>query len=106
MERTIYYSDGTISDKFYHDKAFHREDGPAAIWHDKNGRVKEEHWWLNNKRHRLDGPAVIVWSERGQIKKIKLHWYVEDTRLTEKKWKAHPLVIEYRLNKLINKELV
>ena|ERR1700691_822336 len=39
---------------YYLNGLHHREDGPAAIWH--NGVLE---YYLNGLRHREDGPAII-----------------------------------------------
>lgn len=37
----------------------HREDGPASISYDWEGKVQHERWYKNGKQHRLDGPSYI-----------------------------------------------
>ena len=47
------------SEKWLLNDKLHREDGPAWIEYDKNGKVVEERWYLNGIRHRENGPAYI-----------------------------------------------
>lgn len=48
-----WHRDNSSWDHFF-DRGFHREDGPAVIWHDG------DRWWMqNNSGHRLCGPAMI-----------------------------------------------
>lgn len=52
----------------------HREDGPADITTDKEGRIKKQDWFLDGKRHRDDGPSSqLMYSGTHQIK--ALYWH-------------------------------
>lgn len=54
---------------YYHDKGFHRENGPAIV--SPNINV----WAINNKHHRDDGPAIVTPSYS--------EWYVNGVRHRE-----------------------
>ena len=73
---------------------------------DNKKNISGEEWWIDDARHRLDGPAIIEYFMDGSIKKSKQYWYIEGRLLTEKQFNRHPLVQEYRLNNLINQELI
>ena len=47
---------------------YHREDGPAVIWHYPDGSIKREYFFLDGKFHRELGPAVICYNGDGSIK--------------------------------------
>lgn len=68
LEKKIYpYNHGKIyREEYYFNGKYHREDGPAIIWYDKNGKVEIESYFLNAERHREDGPAWIAYN-RGKI---------------------------------------
>ena len=71
-------------------------------YHYRKGMYYES-WFLNDKWHRLDGPAYTQYNKDGTLK--VQFWAVNDKKYTKENWEAHPDVIEYRLNKLINQEL-
>jgi len=78
---------------------YHREDGPAIIYADK-----DKEWWLDNKLHRKDKPACEYangdewWYLNGKCHRedgpaVKFangnkHWFLNDKKLTEEEWKA------------------
>lgn len=47
------YKEHHLGKEWFWDGKYHREDGPAIIWH--NGYKA---WYIKGKRHRADGPAV------------------------------------------------
>jgi len=99
---TIYTKEQGEVKLFYHqwlksrcygcDDMYHREDGPAIMWHDGHndwyidGKLHREgaparewpdghrEWWVNGKRHREDGPAV-------EYANGFKHWYRNDKSL-------------------------
>ena len=86
----------------------HREDGPAYIVmyikEDNIEIVIEEGYYKNGQLHRLDGPAEIFYGEPEVIKRE--NYWINDEWLIKEEWELHPEVIEYKLNQLINKELM
>jgi hypothetical protein len=46
------YEDDNGTKHWFLNGNYHREDGPAIIYHTGN-----KYWYLNGKRHREDGPA-------------------------------------------------
>ena len=47
---------------------FHRLDGPAVIYYYKNGNIREERYYQNDKLHRLKGSAIIKYYKNNTIK--------------------------------------
>ena len=41
---------------------------PIIYYYD-NGKIRSEHYFLNNKFHREDGPAYIYYSQDGKIER-------------------------------------
>jgi len=70
-------------------KLLHRENGPAVEF--DNGT---KYWLINNQYHRVDGPAREYYSG------VK-EWFIFDKEFLEKEYWKHPLVIEYKINKLL-----
>jgi len=68
----------------------HREDGPAST----TGRIF--YWYQNNLLHRLDGPARI-----DPYHPEYDEYYINDEKYTRQEFWEHPLVLEYKLNKII-----
>jgi len=63
-----------------------------------SGKIKEEHYYLNNRLHREDGPAYICNYENG---KVSAKWYcLNGLRITD------PLEIDKINSKLIQKNLI
>lgn len=64
-----YYETGVIWQKSWgNGEIVHREDGPAIIRYNENGKVEEEEWYLNDKSFRRDGgPVLIRYHENGKI---------------------------------------
>ena len=75
--KKYYRYDGNIKEErwFLNDKR-HRTDGPAVIYYWENGSVSYEHWCFNGKHHRADGPAVIDYNIDGSIKRKE--WWLND----------------------------
>jgi hypothetical protein len=88
------------------DGVFHREDGPAVVWYYYNGQIERERWLINGETHRIDGPAFINYSIKGTIISEQYSIMSELNWLSKEEWEQLPEVIEYKLNQLINKELL
>lgn len=65
-------------------------------------------WYVEGKMHRLDGPAKLYYSGFGpptssaRDKRIKIEIYsIDDEWLSEKHFKAHPKVVNYMINKIL-----
>jgi len=67
----------------------HREDGPSFIA--DNGT---KNWIQYNLYHRLDGPAVE--NPNGTVE-----YCINDKHYSEVEYWNHPLVLHYRLNKIL-----
>ena len=70
LKREIYFynNDKVIENESYSlNKLYHREDGPATIDYDENGKKKKETYWLNGKLHRVGNPAIIHYYESGKM---------------------------------------
>lgn len=70
----------------------HNETGPAFI------SLRRIEWWLEGQYHKLNGPAVI----------LKIHnkpsfneFWIHDVRYNEQEYWQHPLVVENKLNKIL-----
>lgn len=50
-------------------------------------------WFYNNKAHNICGPFQIFGLER--------HYCINDKRLSEEEYWKHPLVLEHKLNKIL-----
>lgn len=74
-------------------RASHREDGPAVIWADG-----DEYWWCNNLIHRIGGPAGLIETEDEQEHQFWIHGFPYE----EEDYWNHPLLIEFKLNNIIN----
>ncbi len=100
-------------EEWFKDAQYHRLNGPAYQWWDKNGQKQYEAWlkdgeyhcldgpavqrwfangqkeyeaWLkDDKCHRLDGPAVQKWDEDGN--KIREEYFINGKELTPKEFK-------------------
>ena len=63
---------------------FHREDGPAVIHYNKNGKIEQECYYLRDQLHRSNGPAIIDYNEDGSIiEKLYFEWGKEMDVLKE-----------------------
>lgn len=69
----------------------HREDGPAIIY--SHGT---QVWYQNNLIHRLDGPVMIF--AKNSDRNV---FYIHNVSYNEEKFWNHPLVIEHKLNKIL-----
>ena len=72
----------------------HREDGPARI--DDDG---DTYWYKEEKNHRVNGPARI-WT----TKNIN-YYFINGDYLEEEEYWCHPLVVEYKVHRIINDEI-
>lgn len=59
---------------FNSDGDHHREDGPAQLWYQENGKIYQEIYQKNGQLHREDGPAVIYYEEDGTSIHHIQHW--------------------------------
>jgi hypothetical protein len=79
----IYWDNGNIQyDEWRLEEdgvTYHREDGPADVWHYYNGTIEEEHWIVRGFSHREDGPAFISYNEDGSI--IRKDWWYKNNRI-------------------------
>jgi len=73
-------------------KIRHKENGPAVI------KPYTKYWFRHDILHRLDGPAVVGFNNNRKDYFINDFWYEE-----QEYWN-HPLVIEYKLNKILNEK--
>jgi len=68
-DKEYYDYDCTIKllEVYYKNKVtnWHRDDGPAYIEYDKNGKIMIEEWCQNDKIHRIGGPAYIEYDKNG-----------------------------------------
>jgi len=72
-------------------KKFHCETGPAVIW-DSGSRF----FFVNNKRHRINGAAIELCDGEKE-------YYIHGKQyFSELEYWNHPLVVEYKLNSIIN----
>lgn len=71
-------------------KTLHNNDGPAII--KSSGPIQ---WFKNGKCHRLGGPAITNFNGRE-------HYYIYGEWMTPKEYWEHPLVIEYKLNSILD----
>ena len=55
MER---YRNGTCIEEWYKDGKLHREDGPAYIFYEADGTIRDQQWWQNNR----SVPAAKAWA--------------------------------------------
>jgi len=60
------------------DLTYHREDGPAYIRYNHNGKVAYEAYYIHGKRHRLDGPAYIEYD--GNCNVVVASYWINDKR--------------------------
>jgi len=46
-----YYKSEQIYGEFYYDSnnKLHRENGPAVIWYNENGKINSKFYWINGK---------------------------------------------------------
>lgn len=66
-KKEYYGHSGTKVEKYYDGILLHREDGPATVWYDRDGRILQEYYYQLDELHRLDGPATIRYNENGDI---------------------------------------
>ena len=107
----VYYLDGLVSDRIYHDRKLHRVDGPAVEWGD--GRNE---WYQNGLLHRLGGPAIEgagghkAWYQNGKCHRLdgpaiefsngKKHWLINGKHLSKEEFEKHILIM--RLSGLLD----
>lgn len=68
----------------------HRKDGPSST----SGRVF--YWYQNDMLHRLDGPSRF-----DPYHPEYDEYHIKDEEYTRQEYWNHPLVLEYKLNKII-----
>lgn len=88
-----YYS--SICKGWYKNGKLHREDGPAII----RLSDKTEIWYFEGRRHRIGGPAQTYFQDLET--KIKI-FMLNEEYFSEKNYWKHPLVLEYKLNKILD----
>ena len=82
-----YYKDGSIRYEYwYKDDKYHRLDGPASIDYYEDGSISYERWYKDGKYHRLDGPASINYHKDGSISYED--WYKDGEELTKEEFEA------------------
>ena len=89
----LYYKNGNIKKEcWYKNDKLHKDNELAIIEYDENGNIESEYWYKNNEWHRDNGPAIIYHYENGNIKSE--YWY--------KNGKYHrdngPTIIKYSEN--------
>lgn len=86
-KRILKYKDGSYAET-YHKKGdiyyYHRENGPAYIEYRKDGSIRHEAYWINNKLHRANGPAYIQYNRDGSIEDER--YYINSKKLSKEEW--------------------
>lgn len=73
---------------------FHREDGPAIIWVNKNNSIVIGFSWiLEGKNHRIGGPSYLHGDN--------IRYYINDEHVLPNNYWKHPLVQEWKLEKIV-----
>ena len=96
----VSFSTGTKYKGWFEDGELHREDGPAVIMIGSLG----ETWYYKGLRHRIGGPAQIYYSGSALLHststKVEIYMIYGTYYSSINFWK-HPLVLEYKLNKIL-----
>ena len=74
IHEQYYDEDGNINSEYYIlDKEdiliFHRLDGPAVLYYNKDGSIGSVKYYINGENHREDGPAIIHYNKDGSVNK-------------------------------------
>lgn len=80
----IYYDDGSVGDTLDPSKTLYREDGPAVVMYDADGKVRYETYYLEDKCHRVDGPAFIAYHMNGNIESEQ--YWLENRQYTKEEY--------------------
>ena len=100
VEKT-YYPNGNIQfERYYMGKLYHRENGPAVIWHDENGRVSRKTYYIMGRSHRESGPAWIYYNEDGSVESE--YYYLNGKPYTKDQWYQR-LTAKQKVNLLYGK---
>ena len=64
-----YHDNGIIYSETYYNEnnEYHREDGPAIIKYDSNGKLGSKEYWEHGKRHRKNGPAIELYNNEEEL---------------------------------------
>jgi len=101
-----------IIDLWFLDGRLHNTDSPAFF----NRSSKNEVWCMFGKHHRVGGPAVVQkylqkWFFEGKRHRLDgpayvhedfIEYYIDDVVYMEEDYWKHPLVVEAKLNKILN----
>lgn len=79
-----------IIDLWFLNGRLHNTDGPAYF----NRSSKNEVWCMFGQHHRVGGPAVVHESF--------VEYYIDDVEYMEEDYWKHPLVVEHKLNMIVN----
>ena len=80
--KKFYYENGnTISEFWYKNNEYHRDNGPALTCYYENGNIKEEWWYKNDKCHRDNGPAIVKYDKNQNI--INEEFYLNGKKVDE-----------------------
>lgn len=74
---------------WYKNGNLHRDDEPAIVYDSGT-----KYWCINGLNHRLSGPAYIT---NGYSK-----FYIHGKEYFEHEYWKHPLVVEYKLNRILS----
>lgn len=69
------------------DGYLHRDDGPAVIWYDINGKKEMEKWMKHGMLHRLDGPAWVYYYEDGSLASVD--YFINDKEYTKEEYEQY-----------------
>lgn len=89
---------GCFVEVYRRNNLLHRDDGPAYIKRDSEGRVIEERWYRNGRLHREDGASLITYMLNGHVDSE--HWY----RNGERHRIGGPALVERECSKEMRRE--
>ena len=69
------HEDDIVKSKSWHAPVLHRDDGPASVECNKQGKPVKEMWYSYGQLHRIGGPAVIKYDDNGKV--IYQRFYVD-----------------------------
>lgn len=92
MSDGTYFSPSSKTIIVVKNEQLHNETGPAFI------TPRRAEWWFQGRYYRLNGPAVIV--KMTDLKNFYDFW-IHDVRYDEQEYWQHPLVIQYKFNKIL-----
>lgn len=93
LEYRVVNTGGFCQELYLLEGKCHRNDGPAAVVRDEQGRLIAEFWCQRGELHRSAGPAAIYYNcDHGGVEEER---YFADGQL----WREDgPAVIRYRVN--------